>query len=347
MIVDLNIFTVILKYILIFIKISYQIFQTRGMGMNIIPGIFNAWEIFMKLLTVILLCTICACSGTRKEVKSIDDRLVRSYQTSDFSGPKKKLAVTKFENATRFGQRRLGDNMTDVLSTELSKSNRFILIERASIDQIVEQVALSQSGLTEGTLQQLELLDADYIITGKVTHYAVTTTGSSDLFSQKKIQNAEVAADMRIIDLRSGEVILAETGSGTAQREFKKVMGMGEDGGYDESLEMDAFRAAVVDLTGNIVRTLDKRPWVCDVIKVAGKELYIDAGRESNLKLLDTLKIYQKGEMVTNASGQTLGYREKYLDKGVVSEFIGERGAILQAVMLDTFQLPLFCRLAR
>ena len=301
----------------------------------------------MRTLSILMLSLfLLTCTGAHKEVKTTDDQLVRTYLTSSFIGPKKKLAVTKFENTTRFGQRRLGDQLTDILSTELSKSNRFLLVERARIDQIVEQLALAQSGLTAGTLQQLELLDADYIITGTVSHYAVTTTGSSDLFSQKKIQKAEVAADMRIIDLHSGEIILSETGRGLAEREFKKVMGMGEEGGYDESLELDAFRAAVVDLTNRIVRSLDQRPWLCDIVKVSGRELYIDAGRESNLKLMDTLQIFQKGDLVTDLSGQVIGYREKYLDSGVISEFVGERGSILQAVNLDTFQLPLFCRLA-
>jgi curli biogenesis system outer membrane secretion channel CsgG len=302
-------------------------------------------------MRIVIVCVFCiflvACTTTRKEVKNPEEQVIQNYQASAYIGAKKKLAIAKFENATRFGQRRLGDHLTDVLSTELSRINRFILMERSRIDQILEQVALSQSGLTEGSLQQLELLDADYIITGTVTHYAVTTTGSSDLFSQKKVQNAEVAADLRIIDLRSGEVILSETGRGTAQREFKKVMGMGEEGGYDESLEMDAFRVAVVDLTNHIVQIMDKRPWLCDVVKVNGRELYVDAGRESNLKLQDTLQIYQKGELITNLTGQPIGYREKYLDSGVISEFVGERGALLQAVHLDTFQLPLICRLTK
>jgi curli biogenesis system outer membrane secretion channel CsgG len=288
-----------------------------------------------------------ACTTTHQEVKKPENRVVRNYQFSGYIGAKKKLAVAKFENATRFGQRRLGDQLTDVLSTELSKTNRFLLVERSRIDQIVEQVALSQSGLTEGSLQQLELLDADYIITGTVTHYAVTTKGSSDLFSQKKVQSAEVAADLRIIDLRSGEVILSETGRGDAQHEFKKVMGMGEDGGYDESLEMEAFRVAVIDLTNRIVQLMDKRPWLCDVVKVSGRELFIDAGRESNLKLQDTLQIFQRGELITTLAGQPIGYRETFLDLGVVRGFVGERGALLQAVHLDTFQLPLVCRLSR
>jgi curli biogenesis system outer membrane secretion channel CsgG len=302
----------------------------------------------MRLLFILFICLtgLWTCSGPRQEITHTEDQLIPAYTASAAVGPKKKLAVTKFENTTRFGQQRLGDQLTDVLSTELSKTNRFILMERSRIDQIMEQVALSQSGITEGNLQQMELLDADYIITGAVTHYAVSTSGSSDLFSQKKIQKAEVAADMRIIDLRSGEVILSETGRGTAEREFKKVMGMGEEGGYDESLEMVAFRTAVVDLSGRIVATLDKRPWLCDVVKTAGRELYIDAGRESNLNLWDTLHIYQKGELVTDLNGQPIGYREKLIDSGVLSEWIGERGALLQAVHLDTFQLPLFCRLA-
>lgn len=296
-------------------------------------------------LACCLILIISACSSSKKITKADNKEIEKEYFTTDYTGPKKKLAIAKFENATRFGKRRLGENITDVLTTEMSKTGRFTLIERAEVDKILEQIALSQTGLTEGNLEQIQLLDADYILTGTVTHYAVTTTGSSNLFTQSKVQKATVGADVRIINVRTGEILLSESGKGRAEKSFDKVLGMGEDGGYDESLELDAFRAAVINLTENIVIALDKEPFVCDVVKISGSKLYIDAGKKSNLKIGTQLDLFKKENFITNLSGQIIGFEEQFIITAMVSDFFGNNGAILSFESDSSLVLPLFCRI--
>jgi curli biogenesis system outer membrane secretion channel CsgG len=298
------------------------------------------------IITVLIpVIFLTACQTSQKIVTKPEQEEQAAYAPPPFNGPKKKLAIAKFENATRFGKRRLGDNITDVLATELSNSQRFILIERAEVDKILEQVALSQSGLTEGTLEQIQLLDADYILTGTVTKYAVSTSGSNNLFTQSKKQKAEVSADMRMIDVRSGEILLSVSGQGSAEKESDKVLGMGEDSGYDESLEMDAFRAAVHNLTENIVQKLDTLPWVCDVVKIDGSKLYIDAGKKSNLQIGTKLDIYHRGEAIRNLTGSVIGYEEELLGTGALADFFGNDGSIVYFIYDNELQLPLVCRL--
>jgi len=233
-----------------------------------------------KLLGIaIMMLSLYGCV-TSSVVKQDNSVYQREYRTSSYIGPKKKLAVATFTNNTRFGERRMGDNIATALTTELDKSNRFILLERNKIDEVVNQISLSQTGLTEGKLENVKLQDADYIITGAVTKYSVTTTGNSNLLTQSKTQKADVAIDIRIVEVASGEIILSETGIGIATRELGRLLGMGASGGYDETLEGDAFRAAVIKLMENIIVTLDKREWTCNVVKSASGKLYLDAGKK-------------------------------------------------------------------
>jgi hypothetical protein len=155
-----------------------------------------------------------------------------------------------------------------------------------------------------------------------------------------------VGADVRIIDIRTGEILLSESGKGSTEKEFEKVLGMGEDGGYDESLELDAFRIAVINLTENIISTIDKTPWICDVVKISDSKLYIDAGKKSNLTQGVVLDIFKKGEAITNLSGKVIGHEEKMVGTGVVTEFFGNDGAILISESDSLLSLPLFCRLS-
>ncbi len=301
-----------------------------------------------KLLLLALSLSILTSCAARKVVVKVENKpVVAAYAAETMSGPKKKIAVTTFENNTRFGKRRLGQNISDILITELTKTGRFIVLERSRVDDIMSQVALSQAGITSGNLEQVELLDTDYIITGAVSKYAVSTAGNSNLFTQSKIQKATVAVDVRIIDVRTGEVLLAETGAGMAQKEFSRVLGMGSSGGYDESLEADAFRAAVVRLMENIVKTLDQRPWSCNVVKISDNKLYLDAGKKSHLTLGMELSLYQLGEKITDLSGKLIGYEEENLGTVRVERFIGENGAVAIYDGLHPLSLPLVCRLAQ
>jgi curli biogenesis system outer membrane secretion channel CsgG len=104
------------------------------------------------IFTVLVLCLVfSACSSSKKVTKEDETEIKGDYKITEYIGPKKKMAIAKFENATRFGKRRLGENMTSVLTTELSKTRRFILLERADVDKILDQLALAQSGITEGS----------------------------------------------------------------------------------------------------------------------------------------------------------------------------------------------------
>jgi curli biogenesis system outer membrane secretion channel CsgG len=213
---------------------------------------------YFHLFGILVTFSLLSCASTKSVTKVNDTGISRNYGLYRATFPKKKIAVTKFINATRFGDRRLGENLTDVLTNELARTNRFVLLERARFDQILEEIKLSKSGLTQSSLNEMQLLGADFIIVGAVTHYSVTTTGSKNLFTESKTQRAQITADIRMINVRTGEIILSETGSGAAEKKLSKVLGMGQSGGYDESLEMDAFRAAVIKLTENIVLTSDK-----------------------------------------------------------------------------------------
>lgn len=295
----------------------------------------DSYFIFVVLFLV-------SCAPTKTLTKIDDSTVDRNYNIASFIGPKKKIAVAKFGNTTRFGQRRLGDNITSVLNTELVKSSRFLLLEREQIDKIMEQVKLSQTGITQGTLDQIQLIDTDFLITGDVTHYSVSTVGKSDVFSKSKIQIAEVAVDVRVINARTGEILLSETGRGKAEKKFSQVLGMGSEGGYDESLEMDAFRTSVIKLVENIVATLDNYPWCCDIIKINGDKLYIDAGKKSNLKIGDQLAIYKKGEPLKDFSGRILGYEEQFIGYATVNDYFGEEAATVSMQnKYDNLALPL------
>jgi curli biogenesis system outer membrane secretion channel CsgG len=270
-----------------------------------------------------------ACSTTSEVSKANDPIVQRAYLETELIGPKKKIAVSEFTNSTPYGQRRLGQNISSILITELSNTNRFIVLERDHVSKIMDEIKLSMSGLSEDIYQDFELLGADYLIVGDVTKFAVSTEGNRSLASRSRTQKADVSADLRIINVRTGEVILSETGSGLATKTTREVLGMGSSAGYDEGLEQDAFRASVTSVMENIVKTISSREWICDIIEIEGENIYVNAGRQSNLEIGTTLSLYEQGDPLKDNSGRILGYREIYLGTATVISHLGEDVSIL------------------
>ncbi|TDT71415.1 curli biogenesis system outer membrane secretion channel CsgG [Hypnocyclicus thermotrophus] len=277
------------------------------------------------ILTLMLLLTIISCSNSPTIKKEDNLTTLREYKTEkEAIVPKTKIAISTFSSAIPLAKKRnVGELLSDILSTELTQTNRFIVLERDSVDKIMQEINFSE-GLGQGKIaSEQNLLDADYIVTGAVTKYAVNISGKKGLVSNKKSQSIEVAFDLRLIDVRTGEVVLADVGEGSGSTNSKTTLGMGQTNSYNSSIENDALRAAVVDVLDSFVKTVDKRPWSARVAKANPREIYINAGIKSNLPIGAKLEVYEQGEAI-ELDGKLLGYEEKYVGTATVSDYLGD-----------------------
>jgi len=208
----------------------------------------------------------------------------------------------------------------------------FIVLEREKLDAILKEHQLASTELiTEQSAPKFgQLLGANAIITGSVTQFGVRTETYDVILSSGKKQIAACAIDVRIIDVNSGQILWAGSGQGEATRQFTNILGSGKAGGYDETLEGDAFRAAVVRIMENIVPTLSNVPWYCTVAQVSDGKIYVNAGKKSNLTIGQSLVIYRSGkEIIDPTNGLVLGREEEKIGTGVVASYLGEDGSVI------------------
>ncbi|UUV17878.1 penicillin-binding protein activator LpoB [Fusobacteria bacterium ZRK30] len=295
-----------------------------------------------KLLIVALLAlTLGACSNDGVSNVRKDDKIqsMRDYDSvQGVVSPKRKVVIAEFKNQTRFGSRRLGSSLTDVITTELVKSNRFIVLEREDLSKVMQEINFSNT-LGQGQLaSERKFQDADYVITGAITKYSVNTTGNKGIVSSSKTQRAEISFDMKMINVRTGEVVLSDQGEGVSDVEYGTTLGIGSTGGYDEGLEQEAFRAAAINVMDNIIKTVDKTPWMANVAKVSGNKLYINAGQKSNVEIGTKLGVYKQGEKI-EFNGKFLGFEENKVGEAKVVDYLGEDAAILE-YKGETFNIP-------
>jgi len=215
---------------------------------------------------------------------------------------KRKVAIGRFTNETRYGKSfqvdanndPLGKQASDMLATRLVASQKFLVFERPDLDKVTaEQSITHESGL----------IGVDALIIGSVTEFGRSTTGKSGFLSGTKVQTAHAKVEMRIVDIRTGYVFFTASGTGDASTESGEIAGFGSRADYDATLNDRAIGAAISDVQNALISKLDERPWRTDILKVDGQQMYISGGSRQGLKVGDTLAILRQGEQVK--SGQT------------------------------------------
>lgn len=288
----------------------------------------------MKKLLLILTTLVFVISCKNGEVVTTKNNKVetlREYKAdTTIITPKRKIAITSFKvNNSVAEKRNAGANLADIMATELVKSGRFIVLERNDIDKVLGEINFSKT-LGEKRVSEIQnLLDADFIVTGAITKYTNSIQGKKGLVSSGKEQRTEITFDFKIIDVRTGEVILADSGEGLSVKEVGTTLGVGTTSGYDDAVEADALRAAAIDVLEGIIAQVDKTDWTAKVIKTDKKEIYINAGVKSNLQLGTKLSVYKQGEAIVS-DGIFYGYDEKLVGTAKVVRYLGENAAVCE-----------------
>lgn len=213
---------------------------------------------------------------------------------------KRKVAIGRFTNETRYGktflvdanQDPLGKQATDMLSTRLVQTQKFLVFERPDLNKIqAEQAHLRESNL----------VGVDALIVGSVTEFGRNTTGKAGFLSATKIQTAHAKVEIRLVDVRTGLVFFTASGVGDASTESGEIAGFGSKADYDEALNDRAIGAAISDVQGVLISKLEERPWRTDILKVDGNSIYISGGAQQGLKVGDKLAVLKQGELVKSA----------------------------------------------
>jgi curli biogenesis system outer membrane secretion channel CsgG len=268
--------------------------------------------------------------------------------TAGHTAPRRRIGVVNFENKAPYAQARIGNTATDILITELVKSGKFIVVERDKMDKLMEEQKLGQSGAIDpNTAARVgKILGLNAIVTGSISQFGLKKEGKDFIISQSKQQIVECTVDIRVVDVETGQVLYADSGKGVAQKNSGKFLGMGNQSKYDETLEGEALRAAIVKFTDNIISQVNKKPWSCRVAAVSGAKVYLNAGLESGIQVGQKLRVFSQGaDIIDPTTGLVLGQEETELGTLKVASFFGENGSIAEVVSGKLPEPKALCRL--
>jgi curli biogenesis system outer membrane secretion channel CsgG len=279
---------------------------------------------------VVLMLSMVGCAPStsvkQKETMTID-------KPKGMVGLKRRVGVVDFENKTAYGQNRLGTSASDILITELAKSGKFIVVERDKLDSIMKEQKLGMTGAIDANTAAKvgKILGLNAIVTGAISQFGTETEGSEYLITQSKSQVVKCTVDIRVVDAETGQILYADSGSGLGRKHTGGVLGLGTRAGYDESLEGEALRAAIVKFTNNIVTQVEKKPWSCRVADVDAQSIYLNAGNDSGLPVGKTLVAYHVGRAIKDpTTGLVIGNTEDKVGEIKVNRYFGDDGSVAE-----------------
>jgi len=266
-------------------------------------------------------------------------------------GPKKRVAVIRFQDKSAYGRGRLGGAVQDILMTELAKSGLFILVSRGSdLDLVMDEQDFAKSDVVRaGTgAKSGEVLGLNAIVTGAVSQFGVKQKSATYLLGASKVQTAEATVDVRVIDATTGQVIFADSGTGVYEESSTRVLGIGGAKGYDETMEGKALRASIAKFIDNMIARMEKIEWTGKIASVDGGEFVVNAGGKTGLLKGDRLRVYGEGrEVIDPDTKVSLGRKPGRLKGEIeVTDFFGEDASICRAVSGEGFAVNDIVRLA-
>lgn len=213
---------------------------------------------------------------------------------------KRKVAISRFSNETQYAKGLfydkdndpMGKQALDILSAKLAASNKFILLERNDLSQIMNES--SKSG------NSFQNIGADYVIIGSITEFGRKNVGDVKVFSSSKTQIVEAAVSIRLVDVSTGLIIYSEEAKGTAEQKTKQTLGVGGRADYDATLSDKAISMAISKLVENIINNCMDRAWKGYFLTYDADAILISGGKSQGIQVGDKFTVKQKGKTVKN-----------------------------------------------
>lgn len=126
-------------------------------------------------------------------VKAEKEASFAAGSTVSIAIPKKLVAVVDFEVINN-PQSDMGRILLESLTNELVDSGQFVVLERSKLKSVLEEIKLSQSGLTQETAEPMteKLVSADLLLTGTLAQ-----------------SGPEWMVNLRLVNVRTGQAIAA------------------------------------------------------------------------------------------------------------------------------------------
>lgn len=267
---------------------------------------FGAKSRTVRLIAVMFIISVSwGCATTERqprveEMKMSQDEALAAQKDALVPQDKlfkRKIAIGRFSNESRYGRGLLvdadldplGKQAADVLSSQLTQTGRFLVFERPDIEKIQREQSRSGSG---------EMVGVDALILGSITEFGRSTEGEVGFLSSTKKQKVRAAVTLRLVDVSTGRVFHASDGVGEAVTESGEIAGFGSRAAYDSTLNERAITAAISAVLNELIQKLEGRRWRTYVLANDDGVVFISGGKSQGIEVGDELVVEKRGRTI-------------------------------------------------
>ena len=205
------------------------------------------------------------------------------------------------------------ENFQNMLETQLLKINRFKIMERNRVDEVLSEQGLQEAFSDSGT--RLNVEGIDYIVYGSITRFGATEkTIRTGGFASVQT-HSEFGVDIKLVDVLTGEIrraqnvdISMQTGRGVGTGSFSNTE-------QNASPLSDLQRAAAKKVAAVITESI----FPIKVVAIEDGEVYLNYG-DAMFERGDKLKVYREGRsFVDPDTGISLGSARTELGRLTIS----------------------------
>ena len=213
------------------------------------------------------------------------------------------VVVQTVEDTTRL--------LSSDLMTYLVKTNKFNVVERSRMKDVLTEQEFSESGYIspESAVKMGQLIGADYFVMGKIEMLKAGVKRKKIPYTDtvRSLYVGKMIVNVRIVDSRGGKIVAAE--KFTVEHEDRNPKG---------ELTADEFLEALKEKTvKEIVNGVVAGVFPLKIVKVTGNTVYINRGSGVDFEVGDLLTVLAQGEgLIDPDTGESLGSMEE--EVGVV-----------------------------
>ncbi len=211
-----------------------------------------------------------------------------------------RIGIVPFKNKAGVAAN-VGDVLVDMLTTAMTRSRKFEVVERTALNDVVDEQLLGKSGMVDKNYAASlgKIKGVQYLLVGVVTE-AGAAKGLVDVYGVQMLkQSGVISLDVRWIDTSTGSVVFAET-----FRRQKAVV--------DEAFDVNMTSGPMAELAREVVEMVARRTLASvyppKVVKCDGSEVILNYG-DSMFQPGERWTLFRQGEELKDPdTGESLGF---------------------------------------
>ncbi len=228
-------------------------------------------RICLGMIVVLMMVVLgCGTTGVSSTFTS-DETSITQYTPPPSGFTAKRIAVLLFKDKTKNSPLKgdVGNMAIDQMITLLVNSDRFQVIERERLEDLLKEQNLAKEGIVDtATAARIgKVLGAELIFTGSITNWEVKHTKGGTFVlvagTKKTEINIDLAVDGRIIDATTSAIVAADSGEIKRVEKVSStaILGLGPRGyvKLDESVAGKQLRLALDQMLKKMIPRIDRK----------------------------------------------------------------------------------------